>query len=240
MVFRLGLLTLTLYFLSPFPEMAYGDIGQDRIQEVKKLYEIQKNYIKYKMESNWEKIYSYQHPEFRKKVSLAEFKYFDGKVTHDYRKDNRAHISGGYTVPSMEHINSHQDKKDILGFPAFRYYPLTSNKYIKIDRISFDKLLISDHGKYAQGVMTYKGIQTMDPGRVRGILRFPVSLTMHDYWEKIDGSWYITLLRNTTSLSGNVFYHFIPNNKGDWESTKFSEFDSPDLGFGSLVTQIKK
>jgi hypothetical protein len=220
--------------------MAYGDVGGNETQGVKNLYEIQKNYLKYKMESNWEKIYSHQHPEFRKKVSIAEFKFFNGQVTDNYRANTRAHISGGYAIPSMEYIKSHQDKKDILGFPAFRQYPMTSNKYIQIDTIKINKILISDHGKYAKGLMTYKGIETMDPGRMRGILKFPVTLSMEDYWEKVDGNWYITLLRNTTKLSGNTYYHFIPNNKSSWESTKFIEFDPSDLGFDSLAIQAKK
>lgn len=240
MVFRLVLLNLTLYLFVPLLGMSYGDIGGNKTQEGKSLYEIQKNYVKYKMESNWGKIYSYQHPEFRKKVSIAEFKFFNGQVTGNYRENVRAHVSGGYGIPSMEYINSHQDKKDILGFPAFRYYPMTSNKYIKIDKVRIDKISISDHGKYAKGIMTYKGIETMDPGRIRGILKFPVSLTMEDYWEKIDGNWYITLLRNTTKLSGNSYYHFIPNNKSSWESTKFIEFDPRDLGFDFLEIQAKK
>jgi hypothetical protein len=117
---------------------------------------------------------------------------------------------------------------------------MTSNKYIKINKVKIDKILISDQKKYAKGIMTYKGMQTMDPGRVRGILRFPVTLTMKDYWEKVNGNWYITLLRNTTKLSGNTYYHFIPNNKGSWESTKFIEFDPSDLGFDSLEIQAKK
>jgi hypothetical protein len=240
MIFRLGLLTLTLYLFGPSLEMAYGDMGGNETQEVKSLYEIQKNYLTHKLENNWEKIYSYQHPEFRKKVSIAEFKFFNGQVADDYRKGSSAHISGGYSVPSKEYINSHQDKKDILGFPAFRHYPMTSNKFIKIDKIRIDKILISDHGNYAKGVMTYKGIETMDPGRMRGMIEFPVTLTIQDYWEKIEGNWYITLLRNTTRLSGNVYYHFLPNNKGSWESTKFIEFDPRDLGFGSLEIQAKK
>jgi hypothetical protein len=121
MVFRLGLLTLTLYLFGPSLETVYGDVGKNETQEVKNLYEIQKNYLKYKMESNWEKVYSYQHPEFRKKVSIAEFKFFNGQVTDNYRANTRAHVSGGYAIPSMEYIMSHQDKKDILGFPAFRH-----------------------------------------------------------------------------------------------------------------------
>jgi hypothetical protein len=240
MIFRLGLLTLTLCLFGPSLEMAYGDMGENETQEVKNLYEIQNNYVKHKLENNWGKIYSYQHPEFRKKVSIAEFKFFNGQVADNYRKNSRAHISGGYAVPSKEYINSHQDKKDILGFPAFRHYPMTSNKHIKIDTVSIDKIAISDHRKYAKGIMTYKGIETMDPGRLRGILKVPVTLKMEDYWEKVDGNWYITLLRNTTKLSGNVYYHFIPNNKGSWESTKFIEFDPRDLGFDSLEIQAKK
>ncbi len=240
MVFRIGLLTLTIYLLGSSLGIAYGDTGKDKTQEAKKLYEIQKDYVKDKIKSNWEKIYSYQHPEFRKEISLSEFKYFDGKVTHQYRRDGRSHVSGGYTLPSKEHINTHQDKKDILGFPAFRYYPMTSNKYVNIDKISIDKILIGNHGKYAKSVMTYKGLETMDPGRMRGMLKFPITLTMEDYWEKIDGNWYITLLRNTTNFSGNIYYHFIPNDKSSWESTKFTEFDSSDLGFGSHVIHAKK
>jgi hypothetical protein len=220
--------------------MAYGNIEGNETQEVRNLFEIQKNYVKYKLESNWEKIYSYQHPEFRKKVSIAEFKFFNGEVTEDYRKNGRAHISGGYAMPSLEYINANQDKKDILGYPAFRHYPMTSNKYVTIDKVSIDKMQISDHKKYAKSLMTYTGIETMDPGRVRGVLKFPVTLTMHDYWEKVDGNWYITLLKNTTKLSGNVYYHFIPNNKSSWESTKFIEFNPRDLGFGSLEIQAKK
>jgi len=240
MIFRLGLLTLTLYLFGPSLGVAYGDMIGNENQEVKNLYEIQKNYVKSKLESNWEKIYSYQHPEFRKKVSIAEFKFFNGQVADNYRENSRAHISGGYNVPSMEFINTHQDKKDILGFPAFRHYPMTTNKYIKIAKVSMDKILISDQGKYAKGIMIYKGTETMDPGRVRGILKFPVTLTIEDYWEKVDGNWYITLLRNTTRLSGNIHYHFIPNNKGSWKSTKFIEFNLSDLGFDPLEFQAKK
>ncbi len=240
MLFRLGIITLALCFIGSPLQKAYGNGGQDRTQEIKKLYEIQKNYEKYKVESNWEKIYSYQHPLFRKNVSLEEYKYFDGKITADYRDNTKAHVSGGYSIPSKEFISKNLDKKDILGFPAFRKYPLTSNKFVKIDTISIDKIQISDHGKYFKSVMTYRGIERMEPGLARGDLKFPVSLTMQDYWEKVDGNWYITLLQNTTNISGNIYYHFTPNNKSSWESTKFIEFDSPDLGFGTLVVQAKK
>ena len=95
MIFRLGLLTLTLCLFGPSLEMAYGDMGENETQEVKNLYEIQNNYVKHKLENNWGKIYSYQHPEFRKKVSIAEFKFFNGQVADNYRESPRAHVSGG-------------------------------------------------------------------------------------------------------------------------------------------------
>ena len=47
-------------------------------------------------------------------------------------------------------------------------------------------------------------------------------------------------LKNPINLSGNVFFHFTPNNISTWESTEFTEFNSPDLDFGSVVIQVKK
>ena len=240
MIFRLAIVTLMAFIIGPSLDLANGGTKHDKTSEVKKLYEIQKDYLKNKMESRWEKIYSFQHPSFRKNITLPEFKFFNGHVTPDYRAKQSAHISGNYKVPSIEHILSHQDKKDILGFPAFRHYPMTPNNLIKIDNVSIDKILLGDNGKYAKGVMTYKGIETMDPQLMRGILRHPISISVQDYWEKVGDQWFITVLKNTTNLSGNVFFHFVPNNKSSWESTEFTEFNSPDLGFGSVVIKAKK
>jgi hypothetical protein len=240
MIFRLAIIALTVFIIESSLGLAYGDTKQDKTSEVKKLYEIQKDYLNSKTRNNWEKIYSFQHPTFRKNISLPEFKFFNGYVTRDYRKEPSAHISGGYKVPSMDYILSHQDKKDILGFPAFRRYPMTTNAFININEASIDKILLSNNGKYAKSIMTYKGIETMSPSLMRAILKHPISLTMEDYWEKIDDQWFITVLKNPINLSGNVFFHFTPNNISTWESTEFTEFNSPDLDFGSVVIQVKK
>ena len=239
MFFRLGLLSLTLYLFGSPLGAAYGEIGQDKIQQVKKLIETQRNYTKYKFESNWEKIYHYQHPVYKKNISIEEFKYFDGQVTKNYRTSNRARISGGYAVPSLEMIKENQDKKDILGFPAVRQYYMTSNKFVKINEINLDKILMSDHRNYAKTIMTYKGIETFDPSLVRGTLRMPITLTMQDYWENVNGNWYITILENRTNLSGNVFYHFTPNDKSSWENATFVEFNSSNLDFDPVLIKKK-
>jgi len=117
---------------------------------------------------------------------------------------------------------------------------MTSNKFININEIIIDKILISDNGKYSKSVMTYKGTQTLDPSIIRAVIKVPVSLTMENYWEKVGENWYITILISTTHLSGNTLFHNTPNDKSTWQNTKFFEFNSPSLGFGSLVYQVKK
>ena len=90
-----------------------------------------------RMNVDWEKIHGFQHPEFRKKISVDEIRYFEGWVASDYREKAKqnAHISGAY-VPSVDYMEKNVHKKDPLGFPVKRRYAWSGNPFIKIKTFS--------------------------------------------------------------------------------------------------------
>ena len=48
-----------------------------------------------------------------------------------------------------------------------------------------------------------KGKQRLNPAIARGNFEFDAQYPLTDYWEKVDGSWVITLLSRPVSLSGS-------------------------------------
>ena len=51
-----------------------------------------------------------------------------------------------------------------------------------------------------------------------------------DYWEKVDGKWAITVLTDSSSISGGMStLYFIPNNNDAWEKKDYVHIDSDSL-----------
>ena len=98
---------------------------------------------------DWGKIHGLQHPDFRKKVSADEIRYFEGWVASDYREKAKqnAHISGAF-VPTLDFIKKNPNKRDPLGFPVPRRYKWSDDPFLKIKAYSLEKVSISADGKY--------------------------------------------------------------------------------------------
>jgi hypothetical protein len=65
---------------------------------------------------------------------------------------------------------------------------------------------------------------------VRGDILFDINRPHVDYWEKVDGKWFITVLADNPSISGNMStMYFIPNNNDARGKKDYVHFDSDSL-----------
>jgi len=201
-------------------------------EEAKMLFDREKRLFNARMNVDWEKMHSLQHPEFRKKISVAEMRYFEGWAASDYREKAKqnAHISGAY-VPSVDYMKKNIYRKDLLGFHEKRKYKWSGDPYITIKTFSLEKISISTDGKYAKLKVMLKGRQRLNPVIVRGgHYEFPAQFPFTDYWEKVNGNWVITLLSKPVHMSGTgELKFFVPNDKSGWGKAEFVEIIPLDL-----------
>lgn len=230
--FITAILGLLLSISSPQLMYAKNAITPQLTEEARVLFDREKQLFNARINVDWEKMHSFQHPDFRKKISAAEIQYFEGWAASDYREKAKqnAHISGAY-VPSVDYMKKNVYKKDPLGFPVERRYKWSGDSYIKIKSLSLEKISISVDGKYAKVKVMLKGRQRLSPVVVRGgHYEFAAQFPFTDYWEKVNGNWVITLLSKPANLSGTGALHFfVPNNKSGWGKAEFVEINPADL-----------
>ena len=104
------------------------------------------------------------------------------------------------------------------------------NPYIIVQRYTLERISISKNGKYAMTEIMLKGRERLNPALVRGDIQFDMSRPHIDYWEKVNGKWAITVLVDTSSISGGMKpLYFIPNNKDAWEKMDYVQIDPASL-----------
>jgi hypothetical protein len=196
------------------------------LQEVEKLAALESDYFQKKIRSDFPGVYGYQHPEFKKHVSVEEFQYFDGRVVYNYRDGAEHHISGGL-MPSLAFIKMNPVKKDMLGFPQQREFRWFANPFITIQDYALKRISISEEGNHAMVMVELKGRERLNPAIVHDNIEFDFRESHIDYWEKVDGQWNIALLADASSISGgSKVRYFIPNSNADWEKMKFIAYVS--------------
>lgn len=206
-------------------------IESQLIEEARTLAEKEAIFVNARIKNDWGKIYDIQHPNFRKKISRVEIKYLEGWAAYDYREQGKAnaHISGLFN-PTVAFMKKNPNKKDPLGFPVPRKYRWSQNPFIEIKRHSLENISISEDGKYAKVKVMLEGREKVNPAVARGLFQYDSKYTLTDYWEKVDGSWFITLLSKPVAISGvSVLNYFVPNDKSGWEKASFVEIDPKNL-----------
>ena len=194
------------------------------VQEVTKLAALERDYFRKKIRSDLDGVYAYQHPKFRKHISIQEFQFYNGRVVYNYREGIEHHVSGGLT-PSISFIKNNPGKRDALGFQQQTKFRWFDNPFISIHSYDLKRILISEDGKYAKVVMELKGRERINPAMARGDIEYEVTEPFIDYWEKVDGEWKITLLEDISSISGgSKVRYFIPNNNDAWATSKFISY----------------
>jgi hypothetical protein len=209
---------------------SWGHVSDEMLKEAKTLAKLEEDYFKKRLNNDLNGVYQHQHPIYRKKISLEEFLYFEGRLVSNYREGPMAHISGGM-IPSVDHIKKNPGKRDALGFPRPSYYKWFLNPFIKVKNYSLKQISISENGKYAMTEIILKGRERLNPSLIRGDFSFDINRPHIDYWEKVDGKWVITVLTDNPSISGTSerTFYFIPNNNDAWEKMNYIQIDSASL-----------
>lgn len=229
--FMIGLLFFP--FLSSSPSIK----AQETLtHEAKLLIKTESQYLDARLNDKWEMIYSFQHPDFQKSVSLEEFKYFRGKVFINYRKDQYFHrISGAPSYPSVEEIKKTPRETGFMGITFPTVYHFFQNPLARAESYKLKKVLIANNDTLGKAIV-----------RISIAERLPILFRMADtkikretiyidYWEKVNGKWFITLMKTFSEsrphISGGQTKqkeHLIPRDISPWEKAQFTEFNIPD------------
>ena len=112
------ILGLLLSISSPQLMYAKNAITPQLNDEAQVLFDREKQLFNARINVDWEKMHSFQHPDFRKKISVDEIRYFEGWAASDYREKAKqnAHISGAY-VPNVDYMKKMYIKKILWGSP---------------------------------------------------------------------------------------------------------------------------
>lgn len=221
-----GLFLLGMIFV---PGKSWAQVSDEFLNEAKTLAKLEEDFFKKRLNNDLKGAYDYQHPAYKKKISLEEFLYFEGRLVTDYRSGAQAHISGGM-IPPLGFIKKNPRKKDALGFPRPYHYKWFVNPYISVQRYSLERISISEDGRYAMVEIMLKGRERLNPALVRGDISFDMSRPHIDYWEKVDGKWVITVLVDQSSISGGKkSTYFIPNTNDAWEKKEYVKIDPASL-----------
>ena len=224
-------LFIGLVFLGGFStaNASWADVADVVLKEAHELKKLENEYFNKRLNNNLRGVYQFQHPKYKKEISVEEFLYFEGRLASGYRNGVLGHISGGM-LPPLEYIKKNFKKKDALGFPRKHYYKWFYNPYIKIKKYELKKISISKDSKYAMVRILLKGRERINPALVRTDISFDMTRPHVDYWEKVDGQWVITVLVKNDSISGaRTAYRFIPNNNDAWQKMDYIEIDSENL-----------
>lgn len=225
----LNIVFLMVGFLCPLKGDSQVAPSSDLFQEAKMLFEKEEDYFQKRIKSDWPAIYNYQHPDYRKKVPIEAFKFFDGRAAVNYIEELKINMSGSETYV-QEFIQKNQEKKDILGYPTQRIYRLFSEPFFTMVGYTIDNIAINKDGKYA--IAHYKANidAQFPPGFWRGYKRYNFVLPAEDFWEKVGDTWYIAVLKRNTSICGvTMGYYLVPANYADWEKMEFVEYDASAL-----------
>jgi len=220
-----------LVFLGSFSSAnaSWAEVVDSVLKEAQELKKLEHEYFNKRLNNDLRGAYQYQHPKYKEEITVEEFLYFEGRLASGYRNGVLGHISGGM-LPPLAYIKKNFKKKDALGFPRKHFYKWFYNPHIKVKEYELEKISISKDGKYAMVKIMLKGRERINPALIRTDISFDMTRPHVDYWEKVDGKWAITVLTDSSSISGGMStLYFIPNNNDAWEKKDYVHIDSDSL-----------
>jgi hypothetical protein len=157
-----------LVFLSGFStaNASWAEVADVVLKEAQELKKLENEYFNKRLNNDLRGAYQYQHPKYKKEISVEEFLYFEGRLVSGYRNGVLGHISGGM-LPPVNYIKKNFSKRDALGFPRKTYYKWFYNPFIQVKRYELEKISISKDGKYAMVKIMLKGRERINPALVR-------------------------------------------------------------------------
>ncbi len=229
-----------------------GASSQDNralFNEAKLLLEADTQYLNARMKNKWETIYSFQNPDYRKAISIEEFKFYNGHVLMDYKKNKPQRISGSQTFggqtfksfKSTEELKKAINKelakrKNFIGAPMPPTYKIFTSPVISIQSHKVEKIFLNGRGTLGKvivrlGIMENLSAALRSPG-----LKVKRKVLYTDYWEKMGNQWVVAItglfpapnIHVSGSMAGHIL-HPVPIDLSQWEAAHYSEFKVEDL-----------
>jgi hypothetical protein len=223
---------VSLLLLSVSASIVTGSENKDALlKEAQILYKAGSQYVDARFQNQWKIIYSFQHPEYQKAISVEEFQYFLGHVATNYRKDRnfKRNVSGIPIYPSVEDIKRNPIKKDpFLGVPLPPIYRFIPSLLFNITGHKFEKVYLDNSGTLGKVAIKLNVSQT-PPTAMFKISR---DILYIDYWEKNNGKWVLAVMKqfSTLHVSGAVTReHPVPRDVFRWDKAHFTEFNPEDF-----------
>jgi chromatin remodeling complex protein RSC6 len=94
-----GISRATSYLLSGIfllvfvPGTSWAQVSDKFLNEAKTLAKLEDDFFKKRLNNDLKGAYNYQHPDYKEKISIEEFLYFEGRLESDYRNGVMPHIS---------------------------------------------------------------------------------------------------------------------------------------------------
>lgn len=229
------LVSLLLISAKP-PEIMSSQATETLFKEAQSLLKVDSRYLDARFSSNWEIIYSFQHPDYRKAISIDEFKYFKGRIVMNYRQDKSfQRISGAPTYPSVEEMKKNPLRKPLFGLPVPPVYRLIPNMFVSIKNHKLENVFVDDSGTLGKTIIRLDILEDFPP-------MFQIDEKIKrdslyvDYWEKVNGKWVLAVMRPFPNkgprISGaqtEVPEHPVPIGLSRWKTGSFTEFKVEDL-----------
>ncbi len=201
--------------------IVFAEVSPENYEKAAQVLRAEKDYILQRAQKNWPKIYNYQHPRYKNKISLEEFKYFNGRLDYNFREKSRAHISGA-KYPSAEEIKKQGSPKDLMGFPIRPNYRWIIISLFTFEGHKIERIYMSRDGQRAKVQWQLKGREQLDPRWARGFYDYPVKRIYFDFWEMTEEGWRIAVAALAHNVSGRkTIHHLVPHNKEEWDKTEF-------------------
>lgn len=230
------LISLFLFLISITITMG-SQSADTLLKEAKLLFKADTQYLDARFNNKWEIIYSFQHPNYQKKISIEEFKYFNGHIAANYREDKYFQKISGYpTYPSVEGIKRNPFRKgpfDILIPPTYRLIP-HALKQVKGHKL--ENVYINDSVTLGKVAIKLNIVESFPPFFRMPDAKMKYDIVYIDYWEKVDGKWVLALMKpfpeTKPHISGSKekrYEHPIPIDKFRWDNVQFTEFKVEEL-----------
>lgn len=237
-LFTVTFLISLLLFLTSITITMGSQSADTLLKEAKLLLKADTQYLDARFNNKWEIIYSFQHPDYQKKISIEEFKYFSGRIAANYREDKYfQRISGAPAYPSVEKIKRNPFRNDFfLGIPIPPTYLLIPHALKQVKDHKLENVYINDSATLGKATIRLNIVENFPPSFRMFDRNMKYDIVYIDYWEKVDGKWVLALMRpfpeTKPHISGSKekrYEHPLPMDKFRWDNVQFTEFKVEEL-----------
>lgn len=236
--FAITCLISLLLFSTSFTISMSSQNADALLEEAKLLLNADAQYLDARLKNKWKIIYSFQHPDYQKKISIEEFKYFNGHIAINYREDKFfQRISGAPAYPSVEKIKKNPFRNaPFFDIPIPPTYRLMKRPTEHVRGHKLENVYIDDSVTFGKVTIRLNIVEAFPPAFRMIDSEMKYDIVYVDYWKKVNDKWVLALMRpfpeTKPHISGSKekrYEHPIPMDKSRWDKVQFTGFKVEEL-----------